>query len=75
MVLPATAWGSGAPAGDNFPRKEFFMSGKSICARFLILMSLVILFIPYARPQQKPKVDRELALLMLNNVARDVRRH
>lgn len=51
------------------------MSWNIICARVLTLMFLAGLFIPDARPQQKTNFDRDLAISMLNNVAKDIQKH
>jgi len=43
-----------------------------ICARFLVFLPLAGLLALKARPQQMSSFDRDRALSMLDNVARDV---
>jgi len=43
--------------------------------RFLILVGMAGLFIPQARSQQISSFDRDRALLMWDNVAKDVEKH
>jgi C-terminal processing protease CtpA/Prc len=51
------------------------MSWQRIWARFLVFVPLAVLFVTDARSQQMSSFDRSRALLMLDNVARDVRKH
>ena len=48
------------------------MNWNRICARFLVFLPLAGLLALKARPQQMSSFDRDRALSMLDNVARDV---
>jgi carboxyl-terminal processing protease len=51
------------------------MNWKWICRRFLVFLPLTGLFVPTVRPQQMSSFDRDRALLMLEDVAKDVQKH
>src|SRR5215469_10949940 len=51
------------------------MNWNRISAHFLVFLPLTSILVPKARPQQMSSFDRDRALLMLDDVAKDVQKH